>query len=325
MRIQLMRILTATLLSLGIAGAPATAQQAYPNRPVKLIVPFPAGGGTDTTARVIAEELRGSLGQTFVVDNKPGATGNIGTEMVAKAAPDGYTLVVVPNSLSINDRLYPQLPFRAEKDLVPVALLGSSPVVLAGRADLPFRNVEQLIAHAKANPGKLSYTSCGVGSPQHIAGELFKSMAGIRMEHIPYKGCAPALTDVVGGSVDIVFSTVANIRPFVQSGKIRAYAVTTARRSSFVPDLPTVQESGLKDYDVDVWFGMLAPARTPQAVVDSLNAAVNRALQKPAVRQNLANLYYEPVGGTPRQFADIIRRDIERYGKAIDEAAIKPE
>jgi tripartite-type tricarboxylate transporter receptor subunit TctC len=301
----------------------ANASDKYPEKPVRVVVPFPAGGGTDTMARTIGLALQQALGQPFLVDNKTGATGNIGTEFVARSPGDGYTLLVVPNSLAINKFLFPRLSFDPQKSFKPVALLGSSPVVVGVKASLPVNSIQELIAMARKNPGKLSYASCGSGSPQHIAGELFKMMAKVDIAHIPYKGCSPAAVDAAGGLVDVVFNTVANIRPFVQSGKVRALAVTSAKRSALAPELPTVQESNLPGYDIEVWFGALAPAGTPDAVIARLNAEITKTLARPEVRDGMEKISYEAVGGSSKQFADVIQRDLERYGAIISKANIR--
>jgi len=299
------------------------AADKYPDKPVRVVVPFPAGGGSDTLARTMGLALQQALEQPFLVDNKSGATGNIGTEFVARSPGDGYTLLVVPNSLVINKSLYPKLSFDPQRSFKPIALLGSSPVVVGVKASLPVNSIQELIAMARKNPGKLSYASCGSGSPQHIAGELFKMMAKVDITHIPYKGCAPAVVDAAGGLVDVVFNTVANIRPFVQTGKVRALAVTSAKRSALAPELPTVQESKLPGYDVDVWFGALAPAGTPDAVIARLNAEINKSLARPEVRESMAKISYEPTGGSSKQFADVLQRDLDRYGAIISKAGIK--
>lgn len=301
----------------------AHAEDKYPEKPVRLVVPFPAGGGTDTMARTIGLALQQALGQPFLVDNKSGATGNIGTEFVARSPGDGYTLLVVPNSLAINKFLFPKLSFDPQKSFKPVALLGSSPVVVGVKAALPVNSIQELIALAKKNPGKLSYASCGSGSPQHIAGELFKMMAKVDITHIPYKGCSPAAVDAAGGLVDVVFNTVANIRPFVQSGKVRALAVTSGKRSALAPELPTVQESNLPGYDIDVWFGALAPAGTPDTAIARLNAEINKTLARPEIREGMEKISYEPVGGSSKQFAETIQRDLVRYGAVISKAGIR--
>jgi tripartite-type tricarboxylate transporter receptor subunit TctC len=301
----------------------ANASDKYPEKPVRVVVPFPAGGGSDTMARTISLALQRALEQPFTVDNKAGATGNIGTEFVAKSQADGYTLLVVPNSLVINKSLYPKLPYDPQKNFKPIALLGSSPVVLGVKASLPVNSVQELVALAQKNPGKLSYASCGSGSPQHIAGELFKMMAKVDIAHIPYKGCTPAVVDVAGGVVDVVFNTVANIRPFVQAGKVRALAVTSEKRSTLAPELPTMQESNLPGYDIDVWFGALAPAGTPDAVIARLNAEINKTLTRPDVKESMEKISYEPTGGTSKQFVDAIKRDLDRYGGIISKANIK--
>ena len=322
----MVRIISSLSIFAFLMGSTVVSAQfatGYPSKPVKVVVPFPAGGGSDTMARTMGDALQRALKQPFVVDNKTGATGNIGTEFVAKSPADGYTLLVVPNSLSINESLFPKLPFNAQKSFAPIALLGSSPVMIGVKTGLPVTTVQELVALAKKSPGTLSYASCGAGSPQHIAGELFKSTTNIDLLHIPYKGCTPAAADAAAGVVDVVFNTVANLRPFIQAGKIRALAVTSAKRSSLAPDLPTVQESGVKGYDVDVWFGVLAPVGTPKDVIDLLNKEINATLIQPDIKERMEKIYYEPVGGSPSQFADVIKRDMSRYGETIRNANIK--
>lgn len=321
-RFRLLRA-SAFLLCCLSAWFSAHAAGKYPDKPVRVVVPFPAGGGSDTMARTISLALQRALEQPFTVDNKAGATGNIGTEFVARSPADGYTLLVVPNSLVINKSLYPKLGYDPQKNFRPIALLGSSPVVLGVKASLPVNSVQELIAMAQKEPGKLSYASCGSGSPQHIAGELFKMMAKVDITHIPYKGCTPAAVDAAAGLVDVVFNTVANIRPFVQAGKVRALAVTSAKRSALAPELPTMQESRLAGYDIDVWFGALAPAGTPDAVIARLNAEINRTLARPEVKESMEKISYEPAGGSSKQFAETIQRDLERYGAVISKAGIK--
>jgi len=315
----------AIVLVLAGLCSPGAHSQHYPSRPVHIVVPFPAGGGTDTTARVLAEKLQTAFGQPFIIDNKPGATGNIGTDLVAKSAPDGYTLLVVPNSLATNQLIFSKLPFDALKDLAPIVLIGSSPVMIGARSALPASTVAELVAVARQQAGKLTFASCGTGSPQHIAGELLDAMAQIQMVHVSYKGCAQAIPDLIGGQVDLAFSTIANLSPHIKAGKVKGIAVTTARRSAFAPDLPTVQESGFPGYIVDIWFGMLGPAGLPKEIISRLNSQTNQALTSSDVREKMASQFYESLGGTPEQLVEVIRQDITRFGKVVRDAKIRPE
>jgi len=315
----------ALLLGSALLGMSTPYAQNYPGKVVRIIVPQPPGGGTDATARILAEKFRETFGQPFIIENKPGATGNIGIDYVAKSAPDGYTLLVVANNFTSNQLMFPKLPFDVVKDFAPVALLGSSPVILGGGVSLPANSLAELISYARAHPGKLTYASCGSGSPQHIAGEMLNAVAHLDLVHVPYKGCALPIPDVIGGRVDIAFNTLSNLRPHILSGKIRAYAVTTAKRSSFAPDIPTFQESGIPGYDLDIWFGLLAPTGVPREIVTRLNAEVNKALASSDMREKLAAQFYEPTGGTPEQFADLIKQDLVRFGKVVRDANIRPE
>jgi tripartite-type tricarboxylate transporter receptor subunit TctC len=314
-----------TAAVLAFVTVAAFAQQTYPSRVVRIIVPFPAGGGTDVMARVVAEKFTESLGQPFIVENRPGAGGVIGLEVTYKAEHDGHTLVMMPSNLAILGPLYGKLPFDPLKDFAPIALVGSSPVMIGGHPTLPAKTFPELIAYAKANPGKLNFASCGTASPQHIAGEYLKLVAGIDMSHVPYKGCAQAIPDVLSGAVPLFFSTVAHLNPQIKAGKLRSYAVTSLQRTSLAPEVPTVAESGYPNFYVDVWFGLLAPGRTPRDVVAKLNAEVNKVIARPDVREKMLQQFYEPVGGSSERFAELIRRDLERFAKPIQEAKIKPE
>ena len=266
----LLRILALLLVALAsTAGAQA---QKYPDRLVRIVVPYPAGGGSDTMARLVAQRLTEMWGQPVIVENKPGASGNIGLEGVARSAGDGYTLVLMPSNHSINPPLFGNLPFDPIKDFTPIVAVGSSPVFVAVNSSVPIRTVGELIAKLRASPGSLSYASCGNGTPQHLAGELMKATARIDLTHIPYKGCSVAIPDLLSGQVQVGFSTVANFNPHIKSGKLTGLAVTSKTRSALAPDIPTVAESGLAGYDVDVWFGLLGPAKMPPAVVETLAA-----------------------------------------------------
>ncbi len=309
------------LLALATAAAQA---QTFPSRPMRIVAPYAAGGAADLMARYLCERFPQSLGQPCVVENRTGAGGIIGIDAVAKAEPDGHALVVVPNNVAIIPSLYARVPYDM-KDLAPIALVAGTPVMIGAHPDFPARSFQELIAYARANEGKVNFTSCGTASPQHLAGEMLASQAGIRWTHVPYKGCGDALTAVLGGTVPVFISTVAHFNPQIKAGKLRGYAVLSAARSSFAPDYPTVAESGFPGYEIDLWFGLMAPARTPQPVLARLNAEVNRILQAPDLRAKFASQFYEPLGGTPERFAAAIRSDMQRYAKAVREAGIKPE
>ena len=311
------------LLALAVAHVAQAQAPKYPDKLVRIVVPYPAGGGSDTMARLVAQKLSDAWGQSVIVENKPGASGNIGLDMVAKSPGDGYTLLVMPSNHSINPPLYGNLPFDPIKDFTPIIAIGSSPVLVAVNGSVPVRSVAELIARLKAQPGSLSYASCGNGTPQHLAGELMKATAGVDMTHVPYKGCSVAIPDLLSGQVQVGFSTVANLSPHLKSGKIAGLAVTSKKRSALAPDIPTVAESGLPGYDVDVWFGLLGPARMPPAVVAKINRDVNAILSSAEVRERMLAAYYEPIGGTPEQFAALIHSDLVRWGKLIKDVGIK--
>jgi tripartite-type tricarboxylate transporter receptor subunit TctC len=298
----------------------------YPSRTVKIVVPYTAGGGTDTMARVVANVLQNALGQSFIVENRPGASGNIALEQIAKAPPDGYTLVMMPNNLAINPPLFGKVGYDSLKDFAPITLVGSSPVSISVHSGTQFQNLADIIKYAKANPGKLSYASCGSGTPQHLAGELLLQMTNVRMVHIPYKGCSQALADHLSGTVPVAFSTIANMSKHIKAGKLRGIAVTGSKRSPYAPDMPTVNEAaGLTGYNIDVWFGMLAPAGTPKPIIAKLNGIINTSLNSPEFKQRMAEQNYEAIGGTPEAFTEVLKRDLVRYEKIIREADIKPD
>jgi tripartite-type tricarboxylate transporter receptor subunit TctC len=316
-------IAAAAALAALFCGAPAAAQT-FPSKPIRIIAPYTAGGAVDLMSRYLCEKFTASLGQPCVVENKTGAGGMIGIDFVAKSEPDGHTLVVVPNNVSIIPSLYAKVPYDTLKDLAPVALVSNTPIMIGAHPDFPAKSFQELIAYAKANNGKVDFTTCGPASPQHLAGEMLGGLGGFKWTHVPYKGCGDALTAVLGGTVPVFISTVAHFNPQIKSGKLRGYAVLGAERSQFAPDFPTVAESGFPGYNVDVWFGMLAPARTPAPVIARLNAEVNKALQAPDLREKLLQQAYEPLGGTPERLAELIRADMDRYGKVVIDAGIKP-
>jgi tripartite-type tricarboxylate transporter receptor subunit TctC len=300
------------------------AAQTYPTKPVRMIIPFPPGGTTDILARVAAQKLSEALGQQVVPDNRPGAAGNIGTELVAKAPPDGYLLLTAPGStLTIHPSLYAKLPFDPLKDFAPVTILGIVPNALVVHPSLPARNVKELIALAKARPGELNYASTGAGQSTHLSMELFKTMAGVKITHVPYKGSAPAVTDLLGGHVSLMFDNMPSALPHVKANKIRALAVSTLKRSPVAPEIPTVAESGLPGFEVSVWFAVLAPAATPRPIVDRLNQVLVKALQSPDVRERLSSQGAEPIGNTPEEFTAVMKRDLVKWAKVVRDGNIR--
>ena len=302
--------------------APVAAAQTYPAKPVRIIVPYAAGGNTDFTARALAEKLGDVYKRQFIVENRPGGATNIGTEAVAKAAPDGYTLLMGGASNAINMSLFAKLPYDTVRDFDPVALCVKGANVLAIHPSLPAKNLKELIAVAKAQPGKLNFASSGLGSSNQMAGELFKLMAGINIVHVPYKGNAPALTDLLGGHVEMIFSGVPALVPHISSGRIRAIAIGSLKRFPALPNVPTFDESGLKGYEATTWFGLLAPAKTPKDIVTRLNTEVDKALRSPDIRERFINDGLEPMGGSPEAFAKFIRSEIDKYAKVMNAAGI---
>ena len=309
---------------LGLVAASAGAQD-YPNKPIRLIVPYPPGGGTDIVARILTEPLTSALGQPIIIDNKGGAAGNVGTDIAAKAPADGYNVLFTLSSHTINPKLYPKLPFDVEKDFVPISLSAMIPQILVVHPSVPANNVRELIALAKAQPGKLNYASVGTGSPGHIAGELFKLKTGVDIVHVPYKGGGPAVTDTIGGQVQMLFVSMPAAWQHVKSGRLRAIAVTSAKRSVAAPDVPTIMESGVPDFVVDSWYGALAPAKTPAAAVARLQAAFAQAQQNPQVREKLLLQGAEAADVTPSEFDRIIRDELAKWDFVIRAANIKPE
>jgi tripartite-type tricarboxylate transporter receptor subunit TctC len=296
----------------------AKAQDAYPTRPLSLIVPFPAGGSTDLVARLIAEKMGGILGQQIVVDNRGGAGGNVGSAAAAKAEPDGYTLLMgTVATHAINSALYKKMPYDPVLDFAPVSLLVVVPNVLVVNPDFPAQNVAELIALAKEKPGELSYASSGNGTPLHLSGELFKSMAGVDIVHIPYKGAGPALIDVIGGHVPIMFDNLPSSTEYMKAGKLRGLAVTTAERAPSMPDLPTIAESGLPGYETYTWNAMFAPAGTPPEVIAKLNEAAVAAVQDPGVQAKLKDMGASVVGSTPEQLAEHVKTEMAKWAPVV--------
>jgi len=326
MSVLFQRGLLAAAAACLLAGAtpPVLAQADYPNQPIKLIVPFPPAGGTDTVARLLVEKITTTSGWTFVVDNRPGAGGNIGLDAVAKSKPDGYTIGMGQTAnLAINPTLYPKMPYNALADFVPVALVAGQPLVLVVKAESPYRSLSDMVAAAKAKPASLSMASAGSGTVGHLAGELFAQRAGVRFLHVPYKGAAPAATDLMGGQVDIFFATPQAAIPLVKGGKLRALAVTSAKRVPVLPDVPTVEESGYKGFEATDWKALVAPAGTPGDVVKRLNAAAEQALGQPDTLTRLLSEGSVPLGGPPERMAQFLKAENARWGDAIRKAGVK--
>jgi tripartite-type tricarboxylate transporter receptor subunit TctC len=308
-------------------GAPALGHaQSYPTqKPITLVVPFAPGGGNDILARALAPRLSQILNQTVVVDNKPGAGGNIGADSVARAHADGYTLLIASNQNTINPALGIKTPFNVERDFAPVGLIASVPIVLVSNPEQPFKTLPEFFQYAKSNPDKLSYSSPGNGTPQHLAGEAFAQMTKTRIVHIPYKGTGPAISDLVGGQVQISFGTMASVMPFIQGGKLRALGIAGQKRSAAMPSLPTFGEAGLAGYEAALWYCLLAPARTPQPIVAKLNAALVQALKSPQLEEQLGKQGFEPSSSSPEQLKEIIAKDLARWARFISETGIKVE
>ncbi len=315
------RALTAALIALGATSA---AAQSFPARPIKLVVGFTPGGGVDINARLLAGKLSELLGQQVIVENKPGAGTNIANEFVAKAAPDGYTLLMNTSAVTINMSLYKNPPFNTLRDFAPVAVFSDSQNIMVVNAAKPLRTPADVIAAARAKPGALTYGSAGAGSTQHLTGELFKLQTKTDVLHIPYKGSAPALTALMAGEVDMVFINVPAILSHVKSGRLRPLAAAGARRSEIMPEVPTLRESGV-DLVMALWYGVLAPAGTPKDIVAKLAGAVNKAAFAPDIKQRLLDQGAEPVGSTPEQFGAVLRDEVPRWAEVVRAAGIKPE
>jgi tripartite-type tricarboxylate transporter receptor subunit TctC len=315
-------------LAAGAAALPAVSRiasaQAYPSRPVRLIVGAPAGGGFDIVARLMGQWLSERLGQSFVIENRPGAGSNIATEAVVRALPDGYMLLLVTAANAINTSLYERLSFNLSRDIAPVAGITRVPEVMVANLSVPSRTIPECIAYAKANPGKLTMASGGVGTPSHLAGELFKTMIGVDMLHVPYRGIAPALTDLLGGQVQVMFASMPSSIEYIRAGRLRALAVTTATRWDALPDIPTMSEF-LPGYEASQWYGVGVPKNTPAEIVDKLNNEINAALVDPTMRARLADLGGTPLPGSPAQFGKLIAEETEKWGKVIRAANIKPQ
>src|SRR5882672_2199559 len=300
--------------------------QAYPSRPIRMIVAYPPGGGTDIVGRIVAQKLGETLGQSIVVENRGGASGNIGTEVAAHAVPDGYTVLmgnVAPNAINVS--LFKNLPFDLVADFAPVSLVASTPNILVVHPSTPARTVKEVVALAKARPGTLNFASAGVGSSSHLAGELFRVLAHADIVHVPYKGAGPAMVDVLSGQVQLYFATMPAAMPHVKSGKLAPIAVASARRSPALPDAPTIAESGVPGYEASTWYGLLAPAHAPDAAIARLHQGVVQVLGDAALRDKLAGQGFEAIGDSPGEFAAYIKSEIAKWGKVIRDAGIRPE
>jgi tripartite-type tricarboxylate transporter receptor subunit TctC len=305
------------------AFAATPAWSAYPDKPIRWIVPFPPGGAMDSIARTLGDQLTKRLGQPVVIENKSGAGGNVGSDVVAKAPADGYTMLITSIGMVTNRYMYPKLSYDPAKDFVPVTQLAVVPnVLVVNSARVSARNVRDLIADAKAHPGKLTYASAGNGTSIHLAAELFVSMTGVNIVHVPYRGSGPAMADLLGGQVDMMFDSVSSARPQVQGGRLRALAVTTARRSAAMPDLPTLAEAGVKDYELTPWFGVFMPAGTPRPVIDTMQRALADAMQSTETKARFFAIGAEPIGSTPEAFAKILATESAKWGRIIRERGI---
>ncbi|MFY9513412.1 MAG: tripartite tricarboxylate transporter substrate binding protein [Rubrivivax sp.] len=317
------RLLLAFAASTLCAG-PSAFAQAFPAKPIRMIVPFPPGGGTDIIAREVTQKVAASTGWTFVIENKPGAGGNLGVDAVAKSPADGYTLVIGQTSnLAINPTLYAKMPYDVPKDLAPIVLVAESPLVMVTGTNSPFKTLADAVNASKAKPGVVNFASPGNGTVAHLTSELFQKAAGVKNQHVPYKGAAQALTDVISGNVELYMSSVPTLLGQIKQGKLRALAVSSAKRVDDLPGVPTINESGYKGFDAVTWFGFLAPAGTPKDVVAKLNTEFNKALQQQDLRKKLGDEGADPVGGTVEQFATLIKADAARWGKVVRDANIR--
>ncbi|KJK26388.1 MFS transporter [Burkholderiaceae bacterium 16] len=310
----------------GLLGASATAlADTWPSKPIQLLIPYPPGGSADLLARPVAAKLQERLGQPVVLDYRPGAGGTIASQQLARARPDGNTLIVVLAAHAINASLYPKLPYDTRKDFAPVSLVANLPLILAGSPSLKARTVPELIAAAKAAPGQLTFASAGNGNTGHLAGELFDSLAGVKMTHVPYKGSAQVVNAMLAGEVQLTFDSISTSMPHIRSGRLKALAVTSARRATLAPDVPTLAEAGVPGFDINGWYAVLAPAGTPPAIIDRLSQEIAAVLAQPDLRANLAANGYEPVGSTPAALGAHIDAEIARWSKVVKESGARLE
>jgi len=326
MRYQITCIVGGLFAMLPTAALSADAPEAWPTKRITYVVPFAPGGNTDTLARIISEKLTGTLGQPVIVDNKPGAGGNIGSDFVAKAKPDGYTILGgTISSHAINSSIYPKMPYDATKDFEPITLIASSPLVLAVPANSPYKTAKDLLAAAKAKPGDLTFASAGTGTSPHLAGELLKSVAHVDVTHVPYKGSGPAVTDLIAGHVQFMFDTALIVGPHIKAGKLRPLAVTSSKRVKTLPDVPTLVEAGVPGYEIGSWQAIFAPAGTPKPIVQKLNTSIVGVLKMPDVQERLAGLGMDTVAGTPDELGQFQKAEVVKWSKIVKEANIKPE
>lgn len=324
-RSRLMLACAAAAIGIAALAAPSAHAQSYPNKPITLIVPFPPGGPTDLVARVLAQTMSGQMGQQIIVDNRGGANGNIGSAAVAKAAPDGYTVLYNTSSITLSPALYKSLPYDVQRDLAPVGLTATVPLALVVNPAIPANNVKEFIAYAKANPGKLSYGSAGNGNITHLGAFQFLQANGIQAVHIPYKGSAPADADLVGGQIQFMTDTINSVAGFVREKRLRLLAVTTTKRTSLFPDTPTMAESGLPGFDVSAWQGLMVPANTPEPIIKRLNAEMGKALQNPEVLKKLAAQGAIPLGSTPQEYGDYIKAELTRWSTIVKQTGVSLE
>jgi len=316
-------ILAATFASLAMATSGLALAQGWPSRPIRYIVPFPPAGATDITARITADRITGPLGQPVIVENRPGAAGNVGTAMVAKAAPDGYTILQLTVAQSISQTLYTKLDYNLERDLEPVALIAMVPNVMEVNPSVPAHTVQEFIALAKSKPGQIFFASSGSGTSIHMSAEMFKMMTGVDIIHVPYKGSGPALTDLVGGQVSVMWDNLPSSISFIKSGKLRALAVTSATRFPELPDVPTMQEAGVPGFEATAWFGIVAPKGTPKEIITRINSEVNRALETPEVKEKMLRQGAVATPRTPEQFGEFIRNEVAKWAKVVKASGAK--
>jgi len=327
-RLQMKRLIAVVCIALIACGTAAAADLAagYPNRPIRIIVAYTPAGTTDILARALGQKMTENWAQPVIVENRPGANGNIGTEIAARATPDGYTITMgTAGTHSINNTLYPKLSWHAQRDFEPISLVAVVPNLLVVTNALPVRSVKELVAYAKANPGKLTFGSPGIGATAHLSMELFKTLTGTSMVHVPYKGSAGVLADVMAGQIQLAMDNIPVYLPQAKAGKIRALAVSSPKRTPAAPDIPTVAEAGVPGFEALSWFGLLAPAKTPKAIVDKLAAETQRILKLPDVSERIVALGAQPVGGTPQEYAAFIRSEIAKWQKVIRDAGVKAE
>jgi tripartite-type tricarboxylate transporter receptor subunit TctC len=317
-------LIACVLLLLGSAWQTAFVQ-AYPNKPIRLIIPFPPGGGADSVTRLVGQKLSVALGQNILMDNRPGAGTITATEQGARATPDGYTMVVITAAFTANPSLYRKLPFDPERDFSPVTLVAAAPNILVLHPSVPALSVGELIAYAKAHPNQLNFGSAGNGTSNHFAGEMFKSMAGIDIVHVPYKGTAPSITDLIAGRIQMLFIGLAPVEQHIKAGRLKAIAVASAKKSSLVPDLPTIAGSGLPDFESTVWNGFALPGATPAAIVQRLYAETAQVLAQPDTREKILGMGFEPIGNTPAEFRAYLRTEIKRNAKIVSDVGIRAE